>query len=152
MSAPPGPAPTAPRYALGVLGLTVALFVVASSLDVEPAFAALTGCVLLLIPRVRRRDVTPLRLLTEASPGFCLFVLALSIVRLRLRVEGVQPDILVAGCQSLGMLPHRVHTAVERPVNVPGRPLRRCRRDRLQHAYHRGQPDAAADEHDRSVR
>jgi arsenical pump membrane protein len=38
----------------------------------------------LLIPRLRRRDVSPRRLVTEASPGFCLFVLALAVV-----VEGV---------------------------------------------------------------
>jgi arsenical pump membrane protein len=74
----------APRYALGVLAVTVALFVLTSSLDVPPAWAALAGCAALLAPRVRRRDVHPLRLVGEASPGFCAFVLALSVV-----VEGV---------------------------------------------------------------
>jgi arsenical pump membrane protein len=71
-----------PRYALTVLGLTVALFVVASSLDVSPAWAALAGCVALLVPR--RTDIRPRRIIAEASPGFCAFVLALAVI-----VDGV---------------------------------------------------------------
>jgi len=74
----------APRYALAVLGVTVALFVLTSSLDVSPAWAAAAGCVALLVPRVVHRDVRPLRLVAEAGPAFCLFVLALAVV-----VEGV---------------------------------------------------------------
>lgn len=74
----------APRYALTVLVVTVALFVVTSSLHVAPAWAALAGCLALIAPRLRRRDVSPSRLITEASPGFCLFVLALAVV-----VDGV---------------------------------------------------------------
>jgi arsenical pump membrane protein len=80
---PPAPGPP-PTYALGVLGVTVALFVVFSSVDVSPAWAALAGCLALLAPRVRRRDVHPVRLVAEASPGFCAFVLALAVV-----VDGV---------------------------------------------------------------
>jgi arsenical pump membrane protein len=74
----------APRYALCVLGVTVGLFVLTSSLDVAPAWAAFAGCLALLLPRARRRDVRPMRLLREAAPGFCLFVLALAVV-----VDGV---------------------------------------------------------------
>lgn len=66
-----------PKYALTVLGLTVAGFVLTSSLHVAPAWAALGGCVLLLLPR---RDRSLPRLVREASPGFCLFVLALAVV------------------------------------------------------------------------
>jgi arsenical pump membrane protein len=76
-SEPPHPMP---RYALGVLVLTVAGFVITSSADVSPAWAALGGCVLLLVPRVRRRDVDVRVLLDEASPGFCIFVLALAVI------------------------------------------------------------------------
>jgi arsenical pump membrane protein len=76
--------PGAPRYALVVLALTVALFVIASSVHLAPAWAALTGCVALLIPRIRRRDVRLPRLVAEAGPGFCAFVLALAVV-----VDGV---------------------------------------------------------------
>jgi arsenical pump membrane protein len=74
----------APRYALGVLAVTVALFVVTSSLHVAPAWAALAGCLALLAPRLRNRTVRPVRLIAEASPGFCAFVLALAVV-----VDGV---------------------------------------------------------------
>jgi arsenical pump membrane protein len=72
--------PAAPRFALTVLGLTVAGFVITSTLHVAPAWAALAGCLALLGPRARRRDVHPLRLVAEASPGFCLFVLALAVI------------------------------------------------------------------------
>jgi arsenical pump membrane protein len=70
----------APKYALGVLGLTVAGFVITSSVHVAPAWAALGGCVLLIAPRLRRRDLSATRLVSEASPGFCLFVLALAVI------------------------------------------------------------------------
>jgi arsenical pump membrane protein len=71
---------TTPRYALAVFAVTVVLFVVASAVHVAPAFAALTGCVALLVPRVSRRDVRLRSLVVAASPGFCLFVLALAVI------------------------------------------------------------------------
>jgi arsenical pump membrane protein len=88
LAAPPQPSPQpalrAPAYALAVLAITVAGFVVTSGVHVAPAWAAVGGCLLLLVPRVRRRDVSPVRLLRETSPGFCVFVLALAVV-----VDGV---------------------------------------------------------------
>ncbi len=69
-----------PRYPLAVLTLTVAGLVLASSVQVSPAWPALGGCVLLLVPRVRHRDLSVSRLIDEASPGFCLFVLALAVI------------------------------------------------------------------------
>jgi arsenical pump membrane protein len=69
-----------PRYALCVFGVTVALFVIASAVHVAPAWAALAGCVALLAPRARRRDVHIRELVVAASPGFCAFVFALAIV------------------------------------------------------------------------
>jgi arsenical pump membrane protein len=74
----------APAYALAVLVATLAGFVLASAFDVAPAWAALAGCVALVVPRLRRREVAPVTLVRAASPGFCAFVLALSVV-----VEGV---------------------------------------------------------------
>lgn len=76
--------PPAPKYALGVLATTVALFVVTSSVHVAPAWAALAGCIALLLPRLRRGDLSMPRLVAEASPGFCAFVFGLAVV-----VEGV---------------------------------------------------------------
>jgi arsenical pump membrane protein len=70
----------APRYALIVLGVTVAGFVITSSVHVAPAWAAVGGCVLLVVPRLSRREVSVPRLVGEASPGFCLFVLALAVI------------------------------------------------------------------------
>jgi arsenical pump membrane protein len=93
LPATPGTEPTglraAPRYALAVLTITVAGFVITSSLEVNPAWAALGGCVLLLIPRIRQRDVRPRQLLAEASPGFCLFVLALAVIVLGVTEHGL---------------------------------------------------------------
>lgn len=63
----PADLPPVPAYALTVLAVTVALFVVTSAVDVAPAWAALAGCIALLVPRLR--EVRPLRLVTEASPA-----------------------------------------------------------------------------------
>ncbi|MGI8678897.1 MAG: SLC13 family permease [Jatrophihabitans sp.] len=82
--APAGELPSAPRYALVVLAVTVALFVLTSAADIAPAWAALTGCVALLVPVVRRREMQSRRLVTAASLGFCVFVLALAVI-----VDGV---------------------------------------------------------------
>jgi arsenical pump membrane protein len=67
--------PVAPRYALGALALTVTGIVLTSSLHVAPAWAAVAGC-LLLLARERQPVGDVIR---EASPGFCLFVLALAV-------------------------------------------------------------------------
>jgi arsenical pump membrane protein len=83
-SEPAEPRPAAPRYPLAVLATTIALFVLTSSVHVAPAWAAVAGCLALLIPRIRRRDVRVPHLIAEASPGFCAFVLALAVV-----VDGV---------------------------------------------------------------
>lgn len=74
----------APRYALTVLAITVALFVVASYVDIAPAWAAVLGCLAMLVPRLRRRDIAARTVLAGTSPGFCLFVLALAVI-----VDGV---------------------------------------------------------------
>ncbi len=79
----------APRYALVVLTATVAGFVITSSVDVNPAWAALGGCLLLLLPRLRHREVRPRQLLAEANPGFCLFVLALAVIVLGVTRHGL---------------------------------------------------------------
>lgn len=84
LPAEPSPRPdealAAPTYALTVLAVTVAGFVITSSLHVSPAWAAIGGCLLLLIPRVRTRDVRVRVLIGEASPSFCIFVLALAVI------------------------------------------------------------------------
>jgi arsenical pump membrane protein len=76
--------PRAPRYALAVLVATVASFVIADSSGIALAWAALAGCLALLVPRIARADVRVPKVIAEASPGFCAFVLALAVV-----VDGV---------------------------------------------------------------
>ena len=68
----------APRYGLSVLGLTVAGFVIASSLNMAPAWAALGGVLLLGAPRLAGLRVRSLA--AEANLGFCLFVLCLGVI------------------------------------------------------------------------
>lgn len=65
-----------PRYALVVLGVTLAGFAVAGPLGVHPAWVALGGAVALAV-RQKQRGWTLVR---KANPGFCLFVLALGVV------------------------------------------------------------------------
>jgi arsenical pump membrane protein len=86
--------PPAPRYALGVLVATIASFVVASAFDVAPAWAALAGCVALLIPKWR--TVSPRKLVDEASIGFCLFVFGIAVL-----VDGVARHGLASTLQHL---------------------------------------------------
>jgi arsenical pump membrane protein len=76
----PAPAPEPPRYALVVLGLTVAGFVLTTAVGLPPAWAALAGCLALGVRQLARRRITPLRLLAGASPGFCAFVLCLGVL------------------------------------------------------------------------
>ena len=71
-----------PGYALAVLGVTVAGFVLASSFGVAAAWAAGGGVVLLLAPRVRSTSLVGL--VRSANLGFCAFVLALGVI-----VDGV---------------------------------------------------------------
>ncbi len=76
----PLPAPDPPRYALAVLGLTVAGFVVTTAVGLSPAWAALAGCLALGSRQLAQRRITPLRLVASASPGFCAFVLCLGVL------------------------------------------------------------------------
>lgn len=70
----------APRYALGVLAVTVVLFVVASAVHMPPAYAALVGCAALLVPRLAQHKVSLRPLVAAASPGFCAFVFSLAVI------------------------------------------------------------------------
>ncbi|AGL21461.1 SLC13 family permease [Actinoplanes sp. N902-109] len=70
------PRERAPRFALVVLGLTLAGFAVAGPLGVHPAWIALGGALFLAVRQ--KQPVTTL--VRKANPEFCLFVLALGIV------------------------------------------------------------------------
>jgi arsenical pump membrane protein len=66
-----------PRYALVVLGLTLAGFVVAGPLGVHPAWVAVLGAIAL---GVRVKGLTWRSAAAAANPWFCLFVFGLGIV------------------------------------------------------------------------
>lgn len=76
----PEPVGSPPLFALVVLGLTVAGFVITTAVDVAPAWAALAGCVVLGVRQLARRRTTPFRLVKSANPGFCAFVLCLGVL------------------------------------------------------------------------
>ncbi|MEJ8277901.1 SLC13 family permease [Pseudonocardia spirodelae] len=87
-----GPAPAAepaPVVALAVLALTLAGFAVASPLGVEPGWVAAAGALVLAVRALVRRETGPLRLVAAASPGFCLFVLALGVVVAGVSAQGL---------------------------------------------------------------
>ncbi|WP_460073697.1 SLC13 family permease [Streptomyces sp. YKOK-I1] len=75
-----GPAPELPLFALVTVGCTLAGFVVASALGIEPAWAALAGALVMAGRALARRRVTPVAVVRSAAPGFLAFVLALGIV------------------------------------------------------------------------
>jgi arsenical pump membrane protein len=89
----------APRYALVVLAVTLAGFAIAQPLGVHPAWVAVAGAIALAVPLLRRRDVRPVDLITQANPAFCLFVFALGIVVLAVRGHGLDAavDAIVPG-------------------------------------------------------
>ena len=69
-----------PVFALVVLGLTFAGFIVGSLVGVEPVWAALAGTLVLAVRGLVRRRVTVRGLVGAASLLFCVFVLALGVV------------------------------------------------------------------------
>ena len=79
-SAPPPPAPEPPRYALLVLALTVAGFVLTTAVGLAPAWAALAGCLALGVRQLAQARITPMRMVAAAAPGFCAFVLGLGVL------------------------------------------------------------------------
>ncbi len=76
---PVEPAPT-PRLALVVLALTLVGFAVSGLVGVGPGWVAAVGAAVLAVPALANRSTSAPRLVREAAPLFCLFVLALGVV------------------------------------------------------------------------
>ncbi|MGW8376287.1 SLC13 family permease [Streptomyces sp. ODS28] len=76
--------PRVPRFALAVLLLTLAGFLLTSLVGAAPGWAAAAGALVLAVRALRRRTVSVRGLVGSAAPMFCLFVLALGVV-----VQGV---------------------------------------------------------------
>jgi arsenical pump membrane protein len=95
--APPaaGP-PGVPVFALATVAGTLAGFVLASALSINPAWAALAGAVVLAARALARRRTTPAALVRAADVPFLAFVLALGMV-----VSAVTGNGLAAGLEHL---------------------------------------------------
>jgi arsenical pump membrane protein len=79
----------APRFAFAVLGATLLGFGCSGFVGVAPVWVAVLGAAVLAIWALSRREVGLGRLLREASPLFCLFVLALGIVVTAVTAHGL---------------------------------------------------------------
>lgn len=69
-----------PWFAVVVLALTLAGFVVASFLGISAVWSAVGGAVLLAAKRLVRRETSVPHVVRSTAPLFCLFVLALGVV------------------------------------------------------------------------
>jgi arsenical pump membrane protein len=73
-------APEVPVFALAVVAVTLAGFVITSAVGVNPAWAALAGAVVLGARALSRRRASVIALARASDPPFLLFVLSLGIV------------------------------------------------------------------------
>jgi arsenical pump membrane protein len=86
----PPPRRAAPAYPLVVLGLTLVAFPVGEPFGVPPALVAVLGALALAVPRLVRKPAREaVRIVREANPAFCAFVLALGVVVLGVREHGL---------------------------------------------------------------
>ena len=74
------PAPSVPVFALVVVGLTLAGFVIAEAAGVAPAWAALAGATVMAIRSLARRHTTAAAIVRAVNVPFLVFVLALGVV------------------------------------------------------------------------
>jgi arsenical pump membrane protein len=74
------PPPEVPVFVLAVLGLTLAGFVVTSLVDLSPAWAALTGALVLGVRSLARRRSTVSSIARAVNVPFLAFVLCLGVV------------------------------------------------------------------------
>jgi arsenical pump membrane protein len=72
--------PPLPTYGLVIVAVTTAGFAITSALHLAPAWAAAGGVVLLGAPLLKQRRTTARKLVSSASLGFVLFVLALGVI------------------------------------------------------------------------
>jgi arsenical pump membrane protein len=75
-----GEPPRLPLFALVTVACTLAGFVVASAVGIDPAWSALGGALTLAVRALVRRRATTLTVVRAAAPSFLVFVLALGIV------------------------------------------------------------------------
>ena len=74
------PAPQTPVFALVVVALTLAGFVIAEAAGVAPAWAALAGAAVMAVRSLARRHTTAVAIVRAVNVPFLVFVLALGVV------------------------------------------------------------------------
>lgn len=79
-AAPPADPPPFPLFALATVGCTLAGFVVASVVGVDPAWAAAAGALVMAGRALVRRTAGPSAVVRAAAPLFLAFVLGLGVV------------------------------------------------------------------------
>jgi arsenical pump membrane protein len=83
------PAPPVPVFALAVVALTLAGFVIAQAAGVAPAWAALAGAAVIAVRSLARRHTTPVEIVRAVNIPFLVFVLALGVVVQAVMQNGV---------------------------------------------------------------
>ncbi|MGO9955715.1 MAG: SLC13 family permease [Solirubrobacteraceae bacterium] len=72
--------PSLPRFAVTVLGFTLAGFAVSSVVGIAPVWFAAAGAAAITLPALARKTATPIQLARAAEPGFLIFVLGLGVI------------------------------------------------------------------------
>jgi arsenical pump membrane protein len=83
------PAPRIPVFALVVVALTLAGFVIAEAVGVAPAWAALVGAAVMAVRSLTRRHTTAVAIVRSVNIPFLVFVLALGVVVQAVMQNGV---------------------------------------------------------------
>ena len=83
------PAPQTPVFALVVVALTLAGFVIAEAVGVAPAWAALAGAAVMAVRSLARRHTTAVAIVRSVNIPFLVFVLALGVVVQAVMQNGV---------------------------------------------------------------
>jgi arsenical pump membrane protein len=83
------PAPQIPVFALVVVALTLAGFVIADAVGVAPAWAALAGAAVMAVRSLARRHTTAVAIVRSVNIPFLVFVLALGVVVRAVMQNGV---------------------------------------------------------------
>jgi arsenical pump membrane protein len=89
-----GRAPT-PRFALGVLTLTLLGFALSSEVGFAPVWSALAGAAAITLPALTRRRAVA-AVVRAAEPGFLLFVLGLGVIVAAASAHGVRSAVASA--------------------------------------------------------
>jgi arsenical pump membrane protein len=83
------PAPQIPVFALVVVALTLAGFVIAEAVGVAPAWAALAGAAVMAVRSLARRHTTAVAIVRSVNIPFLVFLLALGVVVQAVMQNGV---------------------------------------------------------------